>query len=332
MYGKRLRPRDYSDLINCRTVSEVAEFLKSKTIYSKDLSSLTDQEIHRGQLEMLLRKKFFSDCASLCRYEFSTGQHFSEYLIESFEIEQIMHGLMFLSAGKASNYFLSMPTFFLKHTKMDLLAFSKMKNYDDFLEAVSSTKYAKELKRFKVQKNEDIDLPMVEHALLNSLYKKLFQIIETYSRGSEKKELLEMMNIYIDVKNFVRILRLKKYYNSDSNFIKSCLFEFGNLKNASIQEMINAYDENEIISIMRSTNSGHKLGKIDITYIDKLYEKVRFNLSRKNIRFSVNSAVVMFSYVFLLDIEISNIINIIEGVRYSVPGSEIDKILVYRKG
>lgn len=332
MYGKRLTSKDYSDLINCRTVNEVADFLKNRTNYSGVLADINESEVHRGRLEVLLRQKLFSDCASLCRYELTTGQHFSEYLIESFEIEQIMHSLMFLASGKASQYLFSMPMFFTKHTKINLLALSKMRDYNDFLEAISNSKYKKILEKFKVSKGERINLPMIENALFKNLYKKLFNIIETYSSGSEKKELLDMVNSYVDVKNFVNILRLKKYYNADYKFIRECVFEFGNLKKTSIEDMINAVDENEVISIMKSTRVGHKIDCVDINYIDKLYDKVRFNLSRKNVRFSVNAAVVMFSYVFLLEIEISNIINVIEGVRYNVPSSEIEKMLVYRKG
>ena len=331
MYGKRLKTKDYIELLNCRTVSEVASFLKSKVRYKQILSSVNETDVHRGRLEELLKQKLFYDCASLCKYELSIGQHFAEYFIENFEIEQLMHSLMLLKSGRIEEYIYSMPVFFNKHTKIDLLALAKVKSYDEFLDAISKTRYRKILELFKVEENFKIDLPLIENVLYSDLYKRLFNVIEKYSGGSEKKELLDMVNSYVDMKNFVRILRLKKYYKSDEDCIRRLLLDFGTLKQKNINQMIEAVSIDEIVEIMKSTRPGKKMGEINFSYIDELYEKVRFEKSRKNIRFSINASVVMFSYVFLLETEITNIVNIIEGVRYHVPSEEIDKMLVYRK-
>ena len=86
MYGKRLREENYRDLLNCKTVSEVAGYLKNRTSYSGILAGINENEVHRGQLEGKLRQKLFEDYASLCRYELSVGEHFADYLLEWLEI------------------------------------------------------------------------------------------------------------------------------------------------------------------------------------------------------------------------------------------------------
>ena len=104
MYGKRLREENYRDLLNCKTVSEVAGYLKNRTSYSGILAGINENEVHRGQLEGKLRQKLFEDYASLCRYELSVGEHFADYLLEHGEIEQILHSLMYLDAGNPEDY------------------------------------------------------------------------------------------------------------------------------------------------------------------------------------------------------------------------------------
>ena len=58
-----------------------------------------------------------------------------------------------------------------------------------------------------------------------------------------------------------------------------------------------------------------------ITALNSIYCK-------KNIRLSVNASVVMLSYVMLSEIELSNIINLIEGTRYGFSEEEKSRLLV----
>ena len=46
-------------------------------------------------------------------------------------------------------------------------------------------------------------------------------------------------------------------------------------------------------------------------------------------RFSTNPNIILVSYLSLLDIEIRNIIDIIEGIRYKVENDKIAKLLIY---
>ena len=81
MYGRRLTEQNYTDLLGCRSVGEVAAYLKTRTSYSDILEGVAALNIHRGRLEELLRKRLFLQYASLCRYEMSIGQDFYQYSV-----------------------------------------------------------------------------------------------------------------------------------------------------------------------------------------------------------------------------------------------------------
>lgn len=329
MFGKHFTTKEYSDLLSCQSVSEVALYLKSRTNYSDVLSGLNENDVHRGYLELLLKRKLFSELASLCRFELSIGAHFSEYIVSSFEVEQIMHSLMFLVSGVASEYLFSLPLFFNKHTKIDLVALSKMKNYDEFLKAIEKSKYFALLKPFRPKDTEQLDLSDIENVLYSDLYTALFENIEKYSHGAARKELFDMLTSYIDMKNFVRIIRLKKYYKASTKIIQKTLLPCGSMPPSLLRALVDASNEKEVFDIMKKTHLGKNLGDFSCVYLDELTQRVRYSKSFKNIRFSRSAAVVLLSYAFLLDVEITNIINIIEGVRYNVPSSEIKKMLVF---
>ena len=46
MYGRRLTDKDYEDLLACKTVPEVANYLKNETVYSEILSGLNENDVH----------------------------------------------------------------------------------------------------------------------------------------------------------------------------------------------------------------------------------------------------------------------------------------------
>ena len=50
MYGRRLTDKDYEDLLACKTVPEVANYLKNETVYSEILSGLNENDVHRLSL------------------------------------------------------------------------------------------------------------------------------------------------------------------------------------------------------------------------------------------------------------------------------------------
>ncbi len=330
-YGKRLTAKNYSDLLGCNDVREVAIYLKKYTNYSDVLADLNENDVHRGHLEVLLKKKIFNDFAILGRYEISIHEGLSVYLISRMEIEQIMHCLMLYCAHRTNEYIYTVPMFFNNHTHIDLPALTKIKNYDDFLQAIKLTPYYKLLKPFQPKGNELISLTMIETVLYSYLFHNTFKIVEQYKNKKTRKELKNIFNAYIDFNNLVRIIRLKKYYNPDEDYIRDSLFPYGTISNKKLESLIQAKSIDEIHSIVQTTTFGKLISGIEYDYIDELPTKVKFAKCKHFIRYSVNPPVVMLSYILLTELELSNIINIIEGIRYKLPKDEIKKMLNYEQ-
>lgn len=330
MYGKRLTAKDYASLLSCSTVAEVLSYLKGHTKYAPLLNNVSERNVHRGQLELILRQQLFYDFAALCRYEISAGEHFSQYIIMRTGIEQIMHFLMLYSSGRAEEYLYVLPTYFDSHTTIDLKALSKARTYDEFLDALGThSKFRAILSGFRPKDGEPPDMPAIENALYTYLYETVFEIIDQYTKGKQKQELRHIFTSHIDLTNFVRILRLKKYYHLDSDKIKAQLLPFGTLRDAQLDAMCSAESSKEVFSIMESTPAGRAISKMEYNYAGEISERGKYNLGRKNIHFSNYPTVVLMSYIFLEEEELSNVINIIEGVRYKVDPDTIKNLLIY---
>lgn len=328
MYGKRLTVQNYNDLLNCQSVSEVASYLKNNTVYGKILSGIEETDIHRGQLEAKLRQKMMEDYASLCHFEITVGEHFSQYFIERNEIEQILHVILLLDAGMPEEYIFNMPSYLLKHTKINLKSLSKIKSYDDLLRALGHTPYRAILESFHPGENNWINYTGIESALYSYLYDNMFRIIKKYTRGETTKQLNDILKSYIDLSNFTRIVRLKISYHADPGFIKKALFPYGNFSEHLLDKMVASDSEEAITSILETTEIGKRALKFEHDYVGEIPHRMNFRNCHHYIDFSTHPSVVLISYIFTSETEIDDIITIVEGIRYHLATEEIRKLLI----
>mgnify|MGYP000933589765 FL=1 len=328
MYGKRLTVQNYADLLACQSVGEVAVYLKENTAYEKVLSGIEETEIHRGQLEAKLKQKVLEEYASLCHYEITVGEHFAQYFIKRNEIDQILHIILLLDAGIPENYLFNMPSYLLRHTKIDLKAFSKIKTFDDLLRVLNHTEYRRILEPFSPDENGWINYTGIESALYSYLYSSIFQIIKKYTHGETAKQLNDILQSYIDLTNFTRIVRLKISYHSEQEFVKKALFPYGTFREHLLDKMMEATSEKEITAILGTTEIGKRALKFEHDYVGEIPRRMNFHNCYHYLDFSTHPSVVLISYIVASETEISDIITIVEGIRYHLATDEIRKLLI----
>lgn len=328
MYGKRIRAKNYIELLTCKSVAEIGSYLKNKTCYSDVLKSIDSSDIHRGKLEETLRKQLFYDFAKLGRYDLSAGEKFFEYIISRAEIERIMHSLMYFKSERSGSYNYPLPKIFQDHTKINLEALSNIKNYDSFLESIKNSPYYKILLPLKPKPGDHLDITVIETALYTYLYKVMFDTIDKNLRGKNREDLKDLFNSYIDLSNMVRIHRMKKHYELSEEYILSSLLPFGNLSKQQIKDFVCSKNHKQMLLDMRNTKLGKKWIEEGQNINDKVPKNMRFKKCTHYIRFSISPPVVLMSYIFLKEIELLNITNIIEGIRYKVPQEDIKSMLI----
>ncbi|MBQ8539776.1 MAG: V-type ATPase subunit [Ruminococcus sp.] len=328
-YGKRLTQKDYKALLKCNNVTAVVSYLKSHTKYADVLSKLNENEVHRGQLEVLLKQKVFYDFDSLCRYEMSEGSPFSEFIIRKYEIEQLVHFLRLLSCNKQQQYIFTLPSYFNNHTDIDLYKLSSCKDFDSFVETLGKGEYQEILKNFRPDKRGIIDIAGAEDALNNFSQKELYTAISKRKSKKQRENLKALCDHVNDFCNISRILRLKKYYSMDAQTIKSHLLPYGSIKDRSLNEMCKAQDIEKVFEIASTTRVGKRMKIMSIEKEEQLSFVSRHNMCRRMLYYSTDPAVVLLSYMYVSEAELKNIITIIEGVRYNLGESQIESLLIF---
>jgi V/A-type H+-transporting ATPase subunit C len=329
-FGKRLTEKDYSNLLACQSVAEVMSYLKSYTHYSEALRDINERDVHRGRLEALLRQNLFYEFSALCRYDTGMGTGFSEYVVQTIEVEQIVRFLVLLNSNSTDKFIYQFPAYFLKHTSIDINKLANAKNYEEFLKALSNSQYYSILKQFSPDEKGRLEISKIENKLNQYIYKNIMELIKKHTKGQERQELSSLFYSIIDYNIFSRILRLKKYYKLSPEAIKENLFlDFCDINSKAIDMMCRAESSGEVFSIMQSTHTGRLIDKIGYVYASDITPRVKYKLARKNMHFSNNPSVVMISYMFVTETELMNVISLIEGIRYKLDSKTIQSLLIY---
>ena len=328
MYGNCLKTQNYTELLACHSVSEVASYLKNRTAYASVLSDINEATIHRGYLETLLKRKIFNDFTSLMRYDMTVGMHMSDYLIQRAEMEQIIRCLQMMTAGRSEEFLFSLPLFFSTHTKLDLIKMAHAKNYDQLLEALAGSPYKELLEPMRPEKGKEIPITQIENALYSRVVKTLYGLID-HTSGSVRKELIHLCGSQVDTESMIRIFRMKKYFHASADEIRPNLLPSGRCISPKMWErMLHAETAEEVLEIYYTTSIGRRIPENQRLYYYDLHHRAPYYNARHYIHYSINPMVVLISYSIITDIELDDIVNIIEGIRYALPTEQIKPMLV----
>ena len=259
----------------------------------------------------------------------SIGERFSDYILLTAEIELITECLSrILSHRTDDGAMLTASPYLDRLLKLDLPAMARAQTYDELLGAVGESYFCGVLK--SLGHHPDGELLLYENALLPAFYTRIFSIIDDSLSGGARAALRDMFTSRIDLENLVRVVRLKEFYNASPDFVRSALLPQGNVTGKTAASLADCPDVGSVLQLaggMRIFRG--RMGELArCGRIDELPERYILKKSWHEIYFSPHPAVVMISYLNISEIEVSNIIKIIEGIRYGLDSGRIMKLLI----
>lgn len=330
MYGKRLTPENYQELLRMKSVRDIAAYLKVMPGYADILSNIFPDSIHRGQLELLLEKSLFQKYIRLSRYDISNRSSFLTFVISRFEVEQILRCIMFLNAGTSENFISELPGYLIVHATFPVMQLAEVRSFDDLLAVLERTKYEDTVRRYAPKEGARIDYTGCDVALYTLYYDEMFRLIDRLVKGKEKEELEELVKIQIELRNIAAIFRLKNYFQINGEEIRQYLLPYRyKLREDKLKLLLDAEGGDKILSFIRTSPYGRQLEGDRFVYIEDYIRQINAYYNKRIIRFSFNAPAVVYGFMELMQLELLNITNIIEGIRYNMSPENIRKLLIF---
>ncbi len=331
MYGKRLLDEHYQELLRKHSVPEIATFLKTETVYQEALADVRENAIHRGDLEHLLRQAGFLRMQKLLRYVGKKNQSFYNFVVKEQEIDLILMRLRTINSDLYEAFNTEIPVYLEKYISFNLRDLLNAEDFDALLKVLERTGYDEVLKSLKPEnRNQKVNYVACEYALHAYFYDWIFKTIDSEFKGKTKKELLTIFESQVELLNIAKIYRYKRFFDVDSQTIyNSLILTHQRMSNKFLKKLTEAEDDVAILNILAASNYQIMADDKDYVFIEYYADKVKYNLSRRYMRFSTNASMVFTTFYVMQKLEIENLINIIEGVRYGTPSENIEKMLIY---
>ena len=330
MYSHRLTEQNYEELLKRRSINDLVAYLKSETAYSGILADLKEVNIHRGQLEALLNKEIFLRLDRLMRFASKKELEFYRLGVMELEIQLILTKARLIVSDYYTGYEIEIPEYLNKYASFDLYCLLAINDYDSLLLLLKGTKYYDALLKYKPEDDERFDSNMLELELKHIYYAQYVDVVNKLYRGKKRKDLLTMINTSIELQNITKIYRLKKYFNATPDQIRETLFmEYSRIPKSVMSELIETKDASEFLRKLAESPYKLYVDDHEFVYIEYYTEKIRYNLARRFMRFSTDSALVYMTYKIVYQVEIDNLKHIIEGLRYGEAPSQIEAMLIY---
>ena len=321
MYGRRITPAIYGDLLKKRTVAEISALLKETESYANVLAGVDPNLLHRDQLEGMLRKELYNEHLKLIKFSQRDDKTLLKLILKKYEIDQILSFLRFLKSDRANEFIYSIPQYIIEESEIKFEKLSGCNSYDDFLETIKPTHYYKQLKNCDFEKPEIMSV--LESVLSTGYYASFFQIIKKYGK-EVGKDIMRTVGSKIDISNIIHIIRLKKYYNTSSFDILIQLIPYNHrITKTVLKAMAEAKTVEDIYEMIDKTVYAKLFSENKFPFIEEYLYKAVYEISYKFLIFGAPSVVIPVAYLNLKETEIKNLITIIEGKRYQLEADEI---------
>ena len=220
VYGKRLKQEDYSALLSCTSVSDAAGYLKRNTYFSRALEGVDTENIHRGNLENILRRSLMENYFRMIGFEKIGGDEFYNYIIVKTEIDEILICILHLNAG-TSDHITTLPIYMNRYTSFNLMELAKVESYGELLSLTEKTPYYDILKAHRPEEEGGhIDYSAIELALRTYYSKRIIESLKQFG-GETEKRLRTYIGTQTDMINIINSYRMKRYFSADPDEIKS---------------------------------------------------------------------------------------------------------------
>jgi len=328
LYGRRLSEADYNQLLQKKSVGEVAGYLKQNTAYAGVLREIREELIHRGQLENLVHRHRADICGRLLKYTLGRDFFYGLYAMQN-EIRQLLAAMRMLRSGSMDRYVVDFPPYLNQYLSIDLFALAGIRSFDDLLEVVRHSDYYALLGAFRpVGGAGELDLPGCEAALLTHYYKTALAAAGTL-RGGARSDLEQILRLQADLHNIRVIYRLKRFFHFSPDETRACLVPVkGNLPQAFMDRLVNAGNAEQVLALLAQARRTRRFFHADTQDPEQASHRLQRDVSLRAFRFSSDPIVVLLAYMALLEIEVDNIIGIIEGIRYALPPEQIRELLI----
>ena len=324
LYSQLLKAEEYWALLGLNSTAEIAAFLKQTTGYKDQLETLLPAKVHRIDLENAVRSSILAEADSFLFYLLGVWRKFFLDWLSWYESEQLKSIFRWIHSKRLDRDMMRQHLFRVPGSKLPYEALLNCRDYKEVLETLCDTKYYKVL-REPVRRliNGESSLFSLELAIDNMVEMDLYNDIKKLP-ADERKVLEPLFGSRVDLLNLYHFHRCMWYYNMTiEETISRMLPVKYKVKAHHLREMAKGPSWEERIALMEEYFPTYgKIFREALAEDDKelalemCIKRYNYLKALSILRNGVPGFHTAIAYFMLKDHEVTDIIRMIEDVRY----------------
>ena len=317
MYANHLNNEELEELLRQTSLKEAIYFLKTKFPSLENLS----EDTHRKELEQELNNLFIVDIIKLCKYLNKDEIKIFMQFLSKYEINCVKNVFRNVTTNRDAKINLKNIDNWTGKMFSSINGINQVEEEKEFLEIIKSEEYYSVFKKYE-ENIENAPLEEIEVQLDKFYFQEIYKLSKKVN-----KEFQDMIGTEIDLLNIIWIYRAKKYfYYSEKEILDIIIPIKYKISNEKKMKLINASDFDEMKNILNDTV--YKDIFKDESSLENEKDRYLYNKYLRIFKTKLFNICTVFCNINLINNEIKNIINIIEGIRYNVDKQEIQKRII----
>lgn len=324
MRSKLLSASEYDLIMECNTLSEVAEILKSRDGYGSILEDTDSTDIHRETLEYGIMYSGYRDFTKLYKFSNLSQRRYLKLFFLSYEVDLIKKTLRntsaeYMTTGQKSY----IEEFMNKYSDVPFVKLWEAKALEEKVRLLEGTIYYEPL-RMTMDAGKT-GLYDMELALDMFYFKYIWKKRRVSFSDEELKSFTDTVGTEADMLNLTWIYRAKILYGMTQSEVAAMIIPiYHRIKKPQILKLIETADAKELIEeIGKTAYGGHFTPDTFIQMeLDRQMKELVGKAYEKYYRLEPYSMAVMSSYLHEKGREIRRLINIVECIRYGYSKEE----------
>ncbi len=324
-----LKRDDYLNMIQKKSVVDVARYLKDNTSYGKLLREINIDNISRRDLEDILKNNMIKNMDKLVYYFRDDYKEFIRSLYIKYEIEDLKILSRSIFNGKELETIEKPLSFLGKYSRISPKSLFKSRTIRDLIYSLEGSEFFEFLIPLVDGRREN--LFRFEMAL-DMGYFSIIQSRKLKISREDRKILKKWEGLLADLYNIQWVYRGKKFYSLSPEELLNYTINFGDkLTFRERKAMCYAKNLEELYKMIANTIYGFLFKKEEMyrdIYMERRINRfIYYKLKALDRQFSL-SIIQTIDFVWSFEFEIRDIISILEAIRYDTPSEEARKFLV----
>lgn len=329
MHGRMLTDEDYRILSSKRSLAEVAQYLKEHPGFKELFADIDVNTVHRGYIEELLRKHDFEIFTQLRDFQHLGGKHFYNCVSERNDTEQLLSLITSIDRGEKQEFINAVPVYALTQSDLGFHKLTECRTIDELADELEHTEYAPLCAGIRRNTSGKTDILALETDFNTFYTKRLMASIKKELSKSDAALLTESVKAGVNIRNFINAYRMKAYFNASPEEIRRKMIPLsGGAADRRIEKLWECDSEEDMLRLMSKLPGVKQAAADSRGFIETAVTRVKLKYARKLMR-TQSMPAVYYAFLQLCEIQTSNIIHIIEGIRYGLEPDRIEALITY---